>query len=332
MSAPKRILVIYDMNYNSMKMFCQIHKLVKGLVRLGHDTLVFNYAGTLQQLSPFKSRSLSERVYKRRVDELLAAQATDYEPDIVLVTFARALDADSIRAVRRVVPNAVFLGFDDDPWPSLQRNRIETARALDIVAATNDDRWLQEYREAGIPLCAFVPNACDPAVECRRDVLEEWRSDILWIGRSCHHADTTDSLREELLQRLSGRNGAILYGCHGRGTIGGVAFLYAVSGARIGLSINAYAPIRFAHSDRLIRFLACGTMVLCRRFAGADLLFQDGQHIRYFDDWHLAHERERKRIADAGMERVHTEFNCQRIAGYLLDLVETGKYTAPWNA
>ena len=30
MSAPKRILVIYDMNSNSMKVFCQIHKLIKG--------------------------------------------------------------------------------------------------------------------------------------------------------------------------------------------------------------------------------------------------------------------------------------------------------------
>ena len=341
MHRARRVFIVYDMNYSSMKVFCQIHKLIKGLVRLGHDTLVFNHAGALRQLSALKSKSISEFLYKRRADEMMAAQAAEYEPDIVLVTFARALDAESIRTVRRAVPNAVFLGFDDDPWPSLQRNRIETARELDIVAATNDDEWLQDYRRAGVPLCAFVPNTCDPGVEQRYDIAEKWRSDILWIGRVSHSADASDTFRADLLQRLSGRDGAVLYGCHGGRTVGGVEFFYAVSGARIGLSVNAYAPsIRFAHSDRLTRFLACGTMVLCRRFAGAELLFKDGEHIRYFDeideffelaDWYLAHEQERKKIADAGMEWVHAEFNCRKIAGYLLDLVETGKYTAPWN-
>ncbi len=338
----KRIFVVYDMNSNSMKMFCQVHKLIKGLVGLGHDTLVFNYAGTLQQLSQFKSKSLAERLYKRRVDEMLAAQAAEYEPDLVLVTFARALDADSIRAVRPAVPNAVFLGFDDDPWPRLQRNRIETAGALDIVAATNDGPWLHDYRDGGVPLCAFLPNACDPGVEYRYDVSEEWNSDVLWIGKLRHGADASDTFREELVHELARRDKAVLYGCAGRPAIGGMRFLYAASGARIGVNVNAYEPsIRFAHSDRLTRFLACGTMVLCRRFAGADLLFRDGKHVRYFDeideffdlaDWHLAHEQQRKKIADAGMARVHAEFNCRRIAGYLLDLVETGKYTAPWNA
>ncbi|RPJ22537.1 MAG: hypothetical protein EHM35_18140 [Planctomycetaceae bacterium] len=316
MSAPKRILVIYDMNSSSLKVFCQIHKLIKGMVRLGHDTLVFNYAGTLQQLSPFKSKSLSERLYKRRVDEMLAAQAADYEPDIVLVTFARVLDADSLRAVRHAVPNAVFLGFDDDPWPKLQRNRIETARALDIVAATNDGPWLGDYRDAGVPLCAFLPNACDPSVEYRYDVSDEWKSDMLWIGKLSHSADASETFREELVHRLTLRDKISFHGCCGKPTIGGMRFLYAVSGARIGVSINAYEPsVQFAHSDRLVRFLAGGTMVLCRRFAGADLLFKEGEHIRYFDqideffelaDWYLAHEQERKKIAGAGMEIAHT--------------------------
>lgn len=342
MSAPKRILVVYDMNYSSVKPFCQIHKLIKGLVRLGHDTHVFNYGGALQQVSPFKSRSFSQRLYKRRVDDMLATQTREYEPDLVLVTFARALDADSIRILRGAAPHAVFLGFDDDPWPRLQRNRIETARQLDIVAATNDGEWLQDYRDAGIRQCAFVPNACDSTVEYRYDVPEKWHSEMLWIGKLCHHADTSETFRETLVRKLIEGNKAAVYGCSGSPQIGGIQFLYAASGARIGVSVNAYKPsIRFAHSDRLVRFLACGTMVLCRRFAGADLLFKDGEHLRYFDeideffelaDWYLAHEQERRRIANAGMERVHTEFDGRRIAGYLLDLVETGKYAAPWNS
>jgi len=116
--------------------------------------------------------------------------------------------------------------------------------------------------------------------------------------------------------------------------------LYAISGARIGVSVNAYGPIKFCHSDRLIRYLACGTCVLAKRFEGADLLFRDGEHIKYFDNideffelanWYLNHEEERKKIANAGMERAHKEFNCMKIAQYIVDLVETGSYNAPWT-
>ena len=34
----------------------------------------------------------------------------------------------------------------------------------------------------------------------------------------------------------------------------------------------------------------------------------------------------------AGVERAHMGFNYPGIAGYLLDLAEAGKYSAPWMA
>ncbi len=70
------------------------------------------------------------------------------------------------------------------------------------------------------------------------------------------------------------------------------------------------------------------------------MLFKDGVHLRYFDtaeeffelaDWYLKHEDERVKIANAGMEYIHREFNCEKIAGYMLDVVEKGSYKAPWT-
>ncbi len=72
-----------------------------------------------------------------------------------------------------------------------------------------------------------------------------------------------------------------------------------------------------------------------------ELLFKEGLHLRYFDDideffdladWYLNHEDERKKIADTGMKWIHEEFNCVRIAGYMLDLVEKGSYNAFWSS
>ena len=60
---------------------------------------------------------------------------------------------------------------------------------------------------------------------------------------------------------------------------------------------------------------------------------------RYFDTveeffdlakWYLEHEEERKKLANAGMQHAHTEFNCEKIAEYTLDIIEKGDYNAPW--
>jgi spore maturation protein CgeB len=85
--------------------------------------------------------------------------------------------------------------------------------------------------------------------------------------------------------------------------------------------------------------MACGTFVLAKRVPDTDLLSRDGVHLKYFDTaeeffdlakWYLAHEDERIKIANAGMEHAHTEFNCVKIAKYTMDIIEKGNYKAPW--
>ena len=115
---------------------------------------------------------------------------------------------------------------------------------------------------------------------------------------------------------------------------------WSPSGARVALSVNAVNNVRLYHSDRLTHYLASGTFALARRVPDSDLLFQDGVHLKYFDtveeffelaQWYLKHEDERMKIANAGMERVHAEFNGTKIAKYTLDAIANGSYDAPWN-
>jgi hypothetical protein len=213
------------------------------------------------------------------------------------------------------------------------------AKKLDILTTTNDGEFLRDYREAGVKLCVFMPNMCDPDIDHRYDVGSEWKTDILWTGTARHHAGLGGTLREELVSKLAKRSNCALYGCCGRPQIGGQDYLYAISGAKIGVNVNAYSSVRLCHSDRLTHYLSCGTLVLANRFLDGDLLFKDGQHLRYFDNvddffdlagWYLNHETERKKIADAGMHRVHKLFNCEIIAKCILDLIEEGSYDPPW--
>jgi len=149
-----------------------------------------------------------------------------------------------------------------------------------------------------------------------------------------------NDLRYEIVRRLSEKPNAKVYGAAKATMVDGIDYFHAISGAKIGLSINIVNDVEFYHSDRLINYLACGTFVLAKRVPESELLFKDGVHLRYFDeadeffdlaDWYLRHDEEREKIAKAGMQRAHTEFNCEKIAKHMLDLIETGTYDAPWK-
>ena len=340
-SRPRRVLIITSAAQNHTKIcLSQVRRLGKGLVRLGHDVACFDYRSALMEASPIKSKAFARWFCKPEANRQLVRYARAYEPQIIVVGFPRDLDPDCVDQIREAVPAATLVGMDGDPWPDRVEGRIATGAKLDIVTATNNGDFLDLYRRAGAPVCCFLPNMCDPLVEYRYSASDEWRSDLLWTGKTGHDDSRSDPLRGQIVGDLAARKNARLYGCLGRPHISGIDYLRAISGAKIGVSVNAINTVPLYHSDRLTLYAACGTLVLAKRVPFSDVLFEDSVHVKYFDtaeefsdlaDWYLKHEEERSRIAMAGMERAHTEFNGIKMAGYLLELVDRGSYQAPWS-
>jgi len=341
MPRAKRIFFVTDTrNFTDKLLLEGLRKKVKGFIRIGHDTQVFSFNTAFWQTSPVMSKILSRKWCKSQVDELLVKQVKRYNPDIVFVNFANYLNADTIKSIRQVAADAFYIGYDCDLWPELHKGRVAAAKELDVVLTTYEGKGLDAYKNAGVH-CVFMPNMCDPDIEYRYDVEPKWKSDILFTGKTKyrHKRYPTEEIRYQIISRLGGMKNCALYSCFGRPAIGGIDYLYVISGARIGLSINAVNDIELYHSDRFTYYLSCGTFVLVKRVPGTERLFQDSVHLRYFDSveeffdlakWYLAHEDERIKIADAGMERAHSEFNCEKIAKYIIDVMETGTYKAPW--
>ena len=340
MQKPKRIFVIADFKDEGPKSIrIQPRMWVKALSRLGHDVQWFSYRNIMMQCSPFPGKRLAQRFAKKSVDRLLIDQLKRYYPDIVFILSMKYLDAETVIAIRNAVPNAVFIGRDEDPFPDRNPARLAIAQEIDIVITTSAGRFLQTYKDAGVPRCAFIPNVCDPDIQYRYDVEEKWKTDIIFTGKPEHTRLDRNNERYSLVQRLSQMPNSRVYGAFGIPRVEGIDYFRAISGAKIGLSTNIINDVRLYHSDRFINYLSCGTFVLAKRVPDSDLLFEDGVHLKYFDsaeeffelaNWYLQHDHEREKIAKAGMERAHSEFNCERIAKYMLDLIETGTYDAPW--
>ncbi|HUW18478.1 MAG TPA: glycosyltransferase [Sedimentisphaerales bacterium] len=343
----KRIFVIADFKDESPESIrVERRRWPKGFIRLGHDVQRFSYRNILTQFNPFSGvhfRRFMPGFVRKRADDILLEQIKVYHPHVVFLGGMKYLNDKTIATMRSVAPDAVFVGRDNDPFPEKNHGRLAIAKQMDIVVASNAGRFLRTYKEAGVPLCAFVPNPCDPDIQRPYEVGEEWKIDIVFTGKAEHRRLGLEAGRDidryNLLRRLSKMPNAKMYGCFGNPRVEGIETSYAISGAKIALSINIVNDVRLYHSDRLINCLSCGAFVLAKRVPDTDLLFEDGVHLRYFDDsddffeladWYLKHDDERQRIAKAGMEKAHREFNCVKIAQYVLDLVNKGTYEAPW--
>jgi glycosyltransferase involved in cell wall biosynthesis len=319
---------------------------VKGLIRLGHDVQRFAYRNILTQFNPFSGkrfRRFFPDFVRKRADNMLTGQIEVYKPHIVLLLGMKYLTDRTVRAIRDAAPGAKIVGRDEDPFPERNAARLAIAKETDIVIMTGADKFLQTYKDLGVPCCAFVPNACDPDIQHRFDVEEKWKTDIIFTGKAEHRRlgpeDGRNIDRYALLHRLSQMPNTKMYGCFGSPTVEGIEAFYAISGAKIGLSINIDNNERLYHSDRLTNYVSCGTFVLAKRVPDTDLLFEDGKHLKYFDtvdeffdlaDWYLKNDRERETIATAGMQKAHNDFNCQKIAQYMLDILEKGNIDAAW--
>jgi spore maturation protein CgeB len=127
----------------------------------------------------------------------------------------------------------------------------------------------------------------------------------------------------------------------GKPAVWGISRLYAISGAKIGVSVNAINTVSLYHSDRFTHYTASGTLTLAKRVPDTERLMEDRKHVVYFDtpqeclelaEWYLSNEDERQKIAQAGMERCHELFNPMAMARHILELVDAGKYHAEWGA
>ncbi|OHB60079.1 MAG: hypothetical protein A2167_08510 [Planctomycetes bacterium RBG_13_46_10] len=340
MGKSKRIFVIADFkDEKTWSIFVDERRIVKGFIRLGQDVQRFSHRNMVMQCSPLPSKRLARYFAIKKAKEVLLKQIKYYYPDIVLAFNMKYLNPETVLAMREQAPNTIFIGRDGDPFPEKFPARLATAKEMDIVIMPSAGRFLQTYKDAGVKCCAFIPFCCDPDIQYKYEMEDKWQTDIVFTGTAEHSRLQRNDDRYNITKRLSQMPNAKLYGCFGRPKTDGLDSFRALSNAKIGLSINIANDVRLYHSDRFINIQACGTFTLAKRTPGYELMFIDGMHLKYFDtvddffqlaDWYLKHEQEREKIAQAGMKRAHSEFNCERIAQLMLDLVEKGTYQAQW--
>ena len=341
MARAKRIFVIADFKDESPKsVFLEERRLSKYLVRIGHDVQALSYRNIMMQCSPFPGKRIAMYLAKSKADLTLAEQIRYYYPDVVLFLSIKYITPKTIQMAREAAPKgSIFIGKDGDPFPETKPERVAVGKEMDIMIMPSGGRFLKTYKDAGVPCCAFLPFTCDPDIQYPYQVDKKWNTDIVFLGSASHSKLEMEEDRYNIVKKLSEMSNTRLYGCFGKPKTKGLESFYAISGAKIGLSINIVNDVKFYHSDRFMNNPACGAFNLAKRAPGYELLFEDGKEVKYFDnadeffelaDYYLRNDKEREAIAQAGMKRVQSEFHTEKIVRYLDNLIETGTYKAPW--
>ncbi|MBN1435651.1 MAG: glycosyltransferase [Sedimentisphaerales bacterium] len=336
-----RILVVGDLQYdrvrfmiNNTRMFC------KGFTRLGHDVLEFGYRNMLEQLSWLPSKSWSERFFKKRVDDKLVELAGHHRPDMVFITAFRILDGETIGRLKESLPNAIFICWYGDPLPGVDGKTLAIGKHCDWFLATGAGKHLERVKAAGVKRCGFLPNPTDKDVEYHYDVEPRYRSKMVFIGKLKHSHPEQDTTREELIKRLVAEHEMTVYACLGRPGVMGLDYLKTICGTDIMLSINACNDVPLYHSDRLTHCMGCGAFTLAKYVPGSERMFEDGRHLCYFRtieecmelvERYKADADARNRIGQAALQRAHTEFSCEKLAGHVVELMEQGEFKADWT-
>jgi spore maturation protein CgeB len=264
----------------------------------------------------------------------------EHRPHLVWVDKGRSIQARTLRQARAAAPGLrVVLYSPDDMWNPHNRSR-QYARAIpeyDLHVTTKSFN-VAELRAAGARDVLFVDNAYQPDVhrplELTVEERREFSADVGFVGG--YERDRADALVALARQGVSvtvwsadwdaGRHHHANLHLRRR-WLEGHAYAVAVNATRINLGFLRKVN-RDLQTTRSVEIPACGGFLLAERTDEHLRLFQEGQEAEFFASpqeliakcrHYVAHEPERRAVAEAGRQRCLTSgySNRERLAAVL---------------
>jgi len=275
-------------------------------------------------------REVAKKVGLEKLQTLIVQQIDHLnpKPDLLLVLKGLEVSTEVIEyAKRQGIKTACWIydaTLNGVPLHECKQY-IEQMKHYDTFYTYCDN--VDELFEAGLTNVKFLAEGYDPVRNGEQIInyyLEKkFGSDILFIGSM----DNIHPCREDFLERVIDEGFELkIYGeikkkispkihsKHQKVALINEFHSYASQASKICLGgLDSDFMTKRSHSARVYRTLACGGFYLCRRTAEIEKDFTIGVHLDVFDTpdemvekivYYLNHPEERKRIADAGKEKV----------------------------
>jgi len=230
--------------------------------------------------------------YRRGVVANTNLRVRDLKADILLVIKGELLDPTMIYSAPRY---SVFWYQDDIFTKMDSRNDMwNLAWAFNRVYSY-DWNALDYCRQLGARSVKWLPCAADPETHAKLDREKEF--DVSFVGQPFRK-------RLELFEKLAKRYERHFFG------VDYANYADIVARTKVNLNVGKGDT---GIQQRVFEILAMGGFLVTTNIPDNGKLFEDGTHLRYFDDenhlcelidYYLAHDEERERIAAQGQESV----------------------------
>ncbi len=245
-------------------------------------------------------------------------------PDLVLITCGKFLSPETIRSVKRETGALLVNYATDDPFNSAVNTPMfrKGIPCYDLYACTKK-AIIDDVRKAGCGNVAYVPFAYKPEIHFPESTQsseerKRYSSDLVFIGgcdgdRLPYIAAMLKAIPDLRLHLYGGfwnRHSALRK--YYRGFALGREFRLAVAGAKIVFNLIRRKN-RDDHVMRTYEIPACGGFMLTDRTDEQCSLLAEDKEASYFTSteemvdkirYYLAHDSERRRIAEAGHRRI----------------------------
>lgn len=249
-----------------------------------------------------------------------------YMPDCVWIDQGSLVGRNTLAAFRRGKAKLVHYSLDSLNAPGMLTQTFAKAICEYDYCITSKSHEISKYLSHGARAVIITGDGIDPALH--RPVimsgsnLREFGCDVVFIGQAMRRRAqliAEVALRTNAAVRTYGRGWRSALQPYGlaklsTGWVFGDEYARALCGTKIALGM-LNESVGDQQTTRCYEIPACGVFMLAQRTPSLCEVFREGQEAAYFEsaeelvdkvNFYLIHERERRRIAEAGRSRVQT--------------------------
>lgn len=311
--------------------------LFNGLVRANYKVEVFSDRDVAQFDAPLRIKPLGRAAANRRMLEMVE----NFRPDMLLVGHADIITNNTLARARIIVPGLRIALRNVDPLfdegnVAKIKDRMEAVDAIFIT--TSGDPLKQFLTDRNI--CAFIPNATDPAVE---DGDQSTKADFDWDLLFCGIGNVTDTRYElvrQLHEKLAGTDVRFAsFGMHGFDPVWGRGYEDVLESSKMGLSANRFEGWPLYSSDRIAQMIGNGLLTFVSAESGLQRLIPEDTAAYWSDVDDLAaqvkafqaDDDHRRAVAAKGRAHYREHFSAEKIGGFIVETTMGEAYSHDYS-
>jgi glycosyltransferase involved in cell wall biosynthesis len=337
-----------QMKYLGARNYLLPARINNGFIRNNHDVYWYSDRDVARCSSMLGRRKLGAGASNTKLLEV----CRNFRPDLIALSNADVIEADTLRKARKLLPNvAMFQYFIDPLFDAANLHQVcSKAEVVDWSFVTTAGAVLSRVAGSGSKV-AFIPNPVDPSVDIHRcHERTDQLYDVFFAGHMSkwQHPDDLRGRAHELVRDRLPEARCAMYG-HGFGkSLYGAAFMETLGRAKIGLNFSqrtfdaksgAGGELYLYSSDRIGLYQGNGLLVLSTRafslseLYGKDTIVEVEGADEFIDAlrFYLQNDTERQRVARAGYELGHREYNERLVSQYMIEATLGLPFSHPYR-